>query len=90
MNGIANGFVTFVFINVIRLCIFRDKAPDGTIVGSLTLGGKETTRKLFHPPVISDTFTTLSLSIAGLVGACAPFLVLFEMTFKHGFYSFPY
>ena len=63
--------------------IFRDEAPDRSIVSSLPFGREETARELLHFPVIGNTFTAPSLPFTGFVGAGAPGFVLFDIAFQH-------
>jgi len=65
------------------LLIFRNKSLDGAVVSSLSFKCEETTRKLFHSPVIGDAFTTLSLPVTGFIGAGAQGFVLFYIAFEH-------
>jgi len=66
-----------------NLFIFRDEAPDRSVVSSLPFRREETTRELLHFPVIGNTFTAPSLPFTGFVGAVAPGFVLFDIAFEH-------
>ena len=66
-----------------NLFILGNKSPDGAVVSSLPFRREETTRELLHFPVIGNTFTAPSLPFTGFVGAGAPGLILFYMTFHH-------
>lgn len=88
MDRISILFVKFVEIRIVRLSVFSDKSPDGTVVGSLSLRSEETAWKLFHPPVVGDTFAAPTFSVTGFISAGAPGLVLFDMAFEH--INFPF
>jgi hypothetical protein len=63
--------------------VFGDEATNRTVISFFTLGREETARQLFHLPMIGDTFATVSLSLAGLIGAGTPSFVFVHAAFRH-------
>jgi hypothetical protein len=59
------------------------KPGDGAVIGLLQFRRKYATGKLIKGQVVRDTFTTLALSGARLIGAGAPGFISFNVTFHH-------
>jgi len=66
---------------ILILFIGFDKLFDRTIISPLRLGREQTSRKLTHIPMVSNTITTFAFSTTGFIGTGAITLVFFDIAF---------